>query len=205
MAAGVDEAMAAFAAQAAQGHIGRARRLATDEAARLERKEVLALPGSLQTVGGALQAAKNLVDAAKAEAAELVAARDVPEREALATALGAGATGKGYSSAVPRGGAGALKALEKNQKSRATRTQRDSLDRALVDLAAFYRDVLALQLGSSAVPVHSDLTGQAKALAGSSTPEQTLRRIEAVLACRTALEGNVNPQLAVDALALALR
>jgi DNA polymerase-3 subunit delta' len=34
---GVDPAMAAFAAQAAQGHIGRAKRLATDEQARRER------------------------------------------------------------------------------------------------------------------------------------------------------------------------
>ena len=41
---GVDPAMAAFAARAAQGHIGRARRLATDEDARLRRHAVLRLP-----------------------------------------------------------------------------------------------------------------------------------------------------------------
>ena len=202
---GVDPAMAAFAAQAAQGHIGRARRLATDEKTRQERREVLALPGSMQSVGAALNAAKNLVEAAKAEAEELAALRDEPEREALATALGAGATGKGYTGGTPRGGAGALKDLEKQQKSRATRTQRDALDRALVDLAAFYRDVLAVQFGSSAVPVHADLTQQAAALAGSTSPEETLRRIDAVLACRVAIDGNVNAQLAVDALALSLR
>ena len=202
---GVDPAMAAFAAQAAQGHIGRARRLATDEATRQERREVLALPASVQTVGSALQAAKNLVDAAKAEAEQLAALRDEPERQSLATALGAGATGKGYTGSTPRGGAGALKELEKQQKSRATRTQRDALDRALVDLAAFYRDVLALQVGSSAVPVHADLTEQAAALARSSSAEDTLRRIDAVLGCRTAIEGNVNTQLAVDAMALGLR
>jgi DNA polymerase-3 subunit delta' len=202
---GVDPAMAAFAAQAAQGHIGRARRLATDEATRQERREVLALPGSVQSVGSALQAAKNLVDAAKAEAVVLAELRDEPEREALATALGAGATGKGYTGGTPRGGAGALKDLERQQKSRATRTQRDALDRALIDLAAFYRDVLALQVGSSAVPVHADLTKQAAGLARSSSPEDTLRRIDAVLACRTAIDGNVNAQLAVDAMALSLR
>jgi DNA polymerase-3 subunit delta' len=202
---GVDPAMAAFAAQAAQGHIGRARRLATDEATRQERHEVLALPTSLQSVGAALNAAKNLVDAAKAEADQLAATRDEPEREALATALGAGATGKGLTGGTPRGGAGALKDLEKQQKSRATRTQRDALDRALVDLAAFYRDVLARQVGSAAVPVHADLTQQAETLARSSTAEDTLRRIDAVLQCRKAIDINVNAQLAVDALALALR
>jgi len=202
---GVDPAMAAFAARAAQGHIGRARRLATDEATRTERREVLALPGALGNVGGALAAAKNLVDAAKAEADALAALRDEPEREELATALGAGATGKGLTGGTPRGGAGALKELEKRQKSRGTRTQRDALDRALVDLAAFYRDVLALQLGSAVVPVHVDMTAQAEALARGTSPEATLRRIEAVLACGTAIEGNVNPQLAVEAMALALR
>ncbi len=63
---GVDPAMAAFAARAAQGHIGRAKRLATDEEARRERRDVLALPRSLQGVGSALSAAADLVDAAKA-------------------------------------------------------------------------------------------------------------------------------------------
>jgi DNA polymerase-3 subunit delta' len=37
------------------------------------------------------------------------------------------------------------------------------------------------------------------------TPEATLRRIEAVLACRTALETNAAPQLAIEAMTLALR
>lgn len=205
VATGVDPAMAAFAARAAQGHIGRARRLATDERARTERAHVLALPGALARVDQALGAAKDLYDAAEAEAKALAAERDDTEREALATALGAGATGKGLSGATPRGGAGALKELERRQKSRYTRTLRDALDRALVDLAAFYRDVLALQLRSGAVPVHADLTQQAQGLAGASSPEQTLRRLDAVLACRTAIDENVNPQLAVEAMALALR
>ena len=202
---GIDPAMAAFAARASQGHIGRARRLAGDEEARRERSDVLALPRSLGGVGQALAAAKDLVDAAKAEADKLAAGRDTAEREALATALGAGATGKGYTGSTPKGGAGALKDLEKRQKSRGTRTQRDALDRALVDLAAFYRDVLAVQLGTGAAPVHPDLAEQAATLARSASPEQTLRRVDAVLACRTAIDANVAPQLAVEAMALALR
>lgn len=202
---GVDPAMASFAARAAQGHIGRARRLATDEEARRERRDVLALPRSLGNVGQALGAAKDLVDAAKEEADNLADTRDAAEREALSTALGGGATGKGFTGSAPKGGAGALKELEKRQKSRGTRTQRDALDRALIDLAAFYRDVLALQLGAGAVPIHADLGDQAATIARGSTPESTLHRIDAVLACRTAIEGNVAPLLAVEAMALALR
>ena len=202
---GVDPAMAAFAARAAQGHIGRARRLATDELARAERRDVLALPRSLGSVGSALMAAKDLVDAAKEESDKLAGTRDVAEKQALSTALGGGATGKGYTAGAPKGGAGALKDLERRQKSRGTRTQRDALDRALVDLAAFYRDVLSLQLGTGAVPVHADLSEQAATIARGSTPEATLRRIDSVLACRVAIDGNVAPLLAVEAMALALR
>lgn len=202
---GVDPAMAAFAARAAQGHIGRARRLAVDEQARRERRDVLALPRSLQGVSSALGAARDLVEAAQAEAVALTAPRDAQEREGLSRALGAGATGRGLTGSVARGGAGQLKELEQSQKRRATRTQRDALDRALVDLAAFYRDVLVVQLGAGVEPVHPDLAEQATVLARATTPEATLRRIDAVLACRDAVDASVAPQLAVEAMALALR
>jgi DNA polymerase III subunit delta' len=202
---GVDEAMAAFAARAAQGHIGRARRLATDEEARRERRDVLALPRSLQGVASALSAAKDLVEAAQAESTALTTDRDAAEKALLSTALGAGATGKGLTGGAPRGGAGALKELEKRQKSRGTRVQRDALDRALVDLAAFYRDVLVLQLGAGVPVVHADLAEQASAIARATTAESTLRRLDAVLECRAAVDANVAPLLAVEAMALALR
>jgi DNA polymerase-3 subunit delta' len=202
---GVDPAMAAFAAQAAQGHIGRARRLALHEDARSERRDVLSLPRSLQGVGSALQAAKDLVDAAQAEATRLTKDRDAAEKDELSTALGGGATGKGYTGSAPKGGAGALKELEKRQKSRGTRTSRDALDRALVDLAAFYRDVLVIQLGTGTPLVHGDLGEQAATIARATTAEATLRRIEAVLGCREALDANVAPLLAVESMALALR
>jgi DNA polymerase III delta' subunit len=202
---GVDPSMAAFAARAAQGHIGRARRLATEESARAERREGLSLPRQLGTVGHALAAAKDLVDAAKEQATAVASARDEVEREALFTALGGGATGKGYAGSAPKGGAGALKELEKQQKARGTRTQRDALDRSLLDLAAFYRDVLSLQLSTGAALVHTDLTEQAGVIAGRTTAESTIQRIDAILACRVAIDGNVAPLLAVEAMALALR
>ncbi|MCW2779075.1 MAG: polymerase subunit delta [Frankiales bacterium] len=202
---GVDPAMAAFAARASQGHVGRARRLATDEASRRERQDVLALVRSLQTIGSALAAAQGLVDAAKEEAERVAGSRDSAEKEELATALGAGATGKGLTGGTPRGGAGALKELEQKQKSRSTRTVRDNLDRALVDLTAFYRDVLTVQLGTGSDLVHADLGEQAAAIARATTPESTVHRLDAITGCREALDANVAPLLAVEAMALALR
>jgi DNA polymerase-3 subunit delta' len=194
---------AAWAAAAAQGHVGRARRLASDPQARARREAVLAVPRHLTTVGACFDAAAALISAAEAEAADAVAAADLAERSALEMALGAGGTGKGAAGAA-RGSAGQLKELEKRQKSRTTRVQRDALDRALIDLAGFYRDVLNVQFGARVAPIHADAAQMAQAAAAKWRPESTLRRLEAVLACREAIEANVRPRIAVEAMMLSL-
>lgn len=200
---GVDPQRALAAARAAQGHIGRARRLATDDEAARRRDEVLAVPARLTGVGAALAAAASLVKAAEGEAAAITTELDEPEREALRRAFGEGSAGKGVAKAV-RGSAGALRELEDRQKSRATRLKRDALDRALLDLAAFYRDVLAVQVGAPVELASAGHEQEVRRLAGSSSPEATVRRIEAILACRERLELNVAPLLAVEEMALAL-
>ena len=68
---GVPEPVAAFAARASQGHIGRARALASDETTRNRRREVVRLPARLTSLGACMNAAANLVDIAKDEAAAL--------------------------------------------------------------------------------------------------------------------------------------
>ena len=118
----------------------------------------------------------------------------------LGSALGAAAGGR-----LPSGTAGVVKELEQRQKKRATRIQRDSLDRALLDLAGFYRDVLAVQFGSELPLANEELRPAVQRVANGSAPESTLRRIEAVLACREAIDANVAPLLAVEAMALTLR
>ncbi|MGW7521200.1 DNA polymerase III subunit delta' [Streptomyces sp. NPDC054796] len=197
---GIEPDMAAYAARATQGHIGHARRLATDPRARTRREAVLKLPARVDDVGGALKAAQELIDAAAEDAKEVAEELDSKETEALRAALG-GAEGK----RMPRGTAGAMKELEDKQKRRATRTQRDSLDLALTDLTSFYRDVLAQQLGSDVALANAEVRDVVTRLASSSRPEQTLRRIEAVLECRRALDRNVAPLLAVESMAMALR
>jgi DNA polymerase III subunit delta' len=198
-----DPEAAAWAAAAAQGHVGRARRLARDPDARDRRAAVLAIPRRLTGIGACFDAANALIAAAEAEAASATAELDAKERSEMETALGAGGTGRGASGAI-RGAAGVLKDLERRQKSRATRTQRDALDRALVDLAGFYRDVLAMILGAPVASVHTDVADAAAQAAARWTAEGTLRRLEAVLACRDAIEENVKPRIAVESMMLAL-
>ncbi len=200
---GVDPERALAAARAAQGHIGRARRLATDPEAARRRDEVLAVPARLTGIGPAFAAAAALVKAAETEAAAITEELDTPEREALRRAFGEGSTGKGVAKAI-RGSAGAMRELEDRQKSRATRLKRDALDRALLDLAAFYRDVLAVQVGAEVELASSGHERDVHRLAGSSPPEVTVRRIQAIMACRERLELSVAPLLAVEEMTLAL-
>jgi DNA polymerase-3 subunit delta' len=199
----VDPRTANWAASVCGGHVGRARRLAMDDAARQRRQAVLRIPLGLRRPGDVFTLADDLVKAAESEATEQSESRDEIERDALKTAMGAGGTGKGTASAT-RGTAGALKELERRQKSRATRTQRDTYDLALVDLAGFYRDVLVTSSGSKAVLNHSDHEDDARTAAASWSPESTLRRLEAVLACREALELNVKPRIAIEAMVTTL-
>ncbi|MEL4503643.1 DNA polymerase III subunit delta' [Luteococcus sp. H138] len=214
---GIDPALAAHSARAAQGHIGRARALARNEDARNRRHEVLLIPGRLTSVGACLTAADNLVKAAAAEAAKATEQTDAAERAKLEEALGFGTKG-----ARPRNANAALKELEEQQKARAKRIQRDALDRVLTELTTFYRDVLALQTGALAAPtpaqalhsgtpsgpgphlINGELRPQLERAARASTPELTLRHIDAIIACREALETNVAPLLAMEALLLNL-
>jgi DNA polymerase III subunit delta' len=203
---GVDPALAAWSAGASGGHVGRARRLARDEEARLSRKAVLDIPLSLVSLAACLNAADDLVGAAQEETDTATGALDAAETEALKNSLGVGARGPGVA-AASRGSAGQIKELERRQKVRATRIGRDSLDRALVDLAGIYRDALVLD-SAPAEPLplnHPDRRADSEELARRIGAEGALRRIEAVLACRVAIEQNVKPQIAMEALTVALR
>ncbi|MYS36461.1 DNA polymerase-3 subunit delta' [Streptomyces sp. KhCrAH-43] len=196
---GIDPERAAAAARATQGHIGRARRLATDERVRARRAAVLKLPLRVEDIGGCLKAAQELIDTATEDAKQASEEIDAKETEDMKAALGAAAGGR-----MPRGTAGVMKELEDKQKRRKTRTQRDSLDLALTELTGFYRDVLALQFGSRIAIANADAQDALDRVARASTPERTLRRIGAVSACRQALDRNVAPLLAVEAMTVAL-
>jgi DNA polymerase-3 subunit delta' len=197
---GVDPAMATFVARAAQGHIGRAKRLATDEDARMRRHAVLRLPLSLGTLASALDAAADLIEAGTAEANEATADLDATEIENLKRAMGVG-----QGARQPPGYGPALKELARQQKARATRSKRDAIDRALIDLASFYRDVLVLQAGANVELVNDEEREAVASVARTSSPVQTLRRIDAVLVAREAIDAAAAPLLAVEAMTVALR
>ena len=197
---GVDPALAEVAARAAQSHIGIARRLARDPEARARRATVLAIPGTIRGVGDAVLAAGRLVEVSQAEAKAATEHRDAAEKSALLRAMGAEA-----AATLPPSLRSQVTQLEKDQKGRATRAQRDVLDRSMIDLLSLYRDVLVVQLGAAVELVNVTLDDEVRALAAASTPEQTLRRMDAIGTARTRLGGNVAPLLAMEAMTIALR
>jgi DNA polymerase III subunit delta' len=197
---GVDPAVAAFAARAAGSHVGVARRLALDEGARIRRRDVLKLPAALTSVGSAVLAAAELVAVAAEESKDATAERDAAERAALLHSLGAEG-----ASTLPPAVRAQVKQLEENQKRRATRAQRDVLDRSLVDLLSLYRDVLVVQLGADVDLVNAELAAEVDRLARSSPPDVTVRRMDAIGTARERIAANVAPLLAVEALMVELR
>ncbi len=196
---GIESSTADFVARASGGHIGRARRLATDSTARENRSNIMKLPFMIKDVASAFKAAQFLVDAAKADALVDAEKKDEDEISKLKEAWGA--TG----SKLVAGGAKVVKELEKEQKSRSTRMVRDYLDRALLDLSTLYRDVLLVQSNSVDSLINQDLTSQINQLAQATKPEQTIRKIEAILKTRRNLAQNAAPLLLIEALMCELR
>ena len=193
---GISPQMADFAARASQGHIGRARYLAKNEAVRNTRTTIMKLPLTLKSISSAFAAAQTLVDLATDQANESAEERNQSEIDDLSLAYGKGATGRGMAS----GGAKAIKELEKEQKSRSTRMVRDGLDAALLDIATFYRDVMMVQAGADDGLINKELENQITTYAANTKPHTTINKINAIMAARTNLGHNAAPLLTVEAL-----
>lgn len=192
---GIEPALAERAAREAQTHIGMAVRLATDPEARERRARTLQLALGVQSVSGAVAAAEKLVAIATEDGKALAAERAEEERHAALRSLGLepGAT-------VPPALRASLRALDDDQKRRATRSVRDGIDRVLVDLMSLYRDLLMLQLGSGLELVNEAVRGDLELASRAGSAEQSLAALDAIAVARRRIEGNTPPQLALEAM-----
>ena len=195
----IESKTAEFVAKASGGHIGRARRLALDATARQNRENILRLPLMIKDIASAYKAAQFLVDSAKSEAVADAEEKDQNEISKLKEAWGS--TG----SKMVTGGSKAIKELEKEQKSRSTRMVRDYLDRALLDLATLYRDIMLVQANSTESLINQDLLEEIKQLAALKSPARTVEQIDAILKTRRNLAQNAAPLLLIEALMCELR
>jgi DNA polymerase-3 subunit delta' len=192
---GVEPALAERAARESQTHIGMALRLATDADARERRARTLELALGVQSVSGAVIAAERLVAVATDDAKAFTAEREDEERAAALRSLGIEP-----GASVPMGLRASLKALEEDQKRRATRSVRDGIDRVLVDLLSLHRDLLLLRLGAGVELVNEAIRGDLEVVACAVSAEQSLAALDAIALARRRIEGNTPPALALEAM-----
>ena len=196
---GVTEERAVECARLAQCHVGVATRLALYDDARTRRQEVVSLPLSMRGVTQAVRAADRLHRLAVDESAADAEARNDEERAQLLVSLGAPETGR-----VPPAIRGALNRLEADQKRRSRRIQTDTLDRFLIDLTTFYRDVLSVQLDTGMPLINVHLSDQIRGYATNTAAEQTLRTIDVISETRRRIRTNVSAQLAFEAMMVSI-
>jgi DNA polymerase III subunit delta' len=192
---GVDAATATRAAREAQSHIGMAHRLATNAQARERRERTLDVALGIRSVSDATNAATVLLDLAKADAEAITEERDSEERDAALRSLGIDPGGT-----IPPALRSQLKALEEDQKRRATRSLRDGIDRIMVDLLSLYRDILLIQLGVPGDPINLSILGRVEAAAALSDAAGTLATMDAIAVARRRIDSNVAPALALEAM-----
>jgi DNA polymerase-3 subunit delta' len=78
------------------------------------------------------------------------------------------------------------------------------LDQALIDLLAFYRDVLAVQVAAQVDLINAMDADLVAEQARTSTVPETMTRLDAIELARQRLAGNVAPPLALEAMAVIL-
>jgi DNA polymerase-3 subunit delta' len=197
---GINQSLALQVAAEAQGHIGMALRLATSSDARARRKETLISAMQIDSVSKAMFIAERWLELARKDAEALTTEKDTEEKSALLATLG-----------IPEGGTvppalrADIKALEEEQKRRATRSLRDGIDRILVDLMSLYRDVLIIQLSAATELVNTELKNQIEQLATNSNASETITRLEAISTARIRIGANVRDLMVLESVAVALK
>jgi DNA polymerase-3 subunit delta' len=191
---GIDPKMAEFASKAAQGHIGRAKYLATNEDARKTREKILDIPFTVKDLASSFEAANTLVELAKSQALAESEVRDEAELAKLKESYGS--TG----SKLATGGSKAVKDLEKEQKTRNARSVRDSLDSALLDIATIYRDILLVKSGSINSVINVQLFEKIKMKESEVSSHSALNMISSILMYRNNLLKNSSPNSTIESL-----
>lgn len=188
-----------WAATVSNGHVGRARGLASSEVTRNWRNQALNLVEAVFDPERAYLEARDLAVGAKDTAEDRLKPKEEAEIAKLEESLGVGGRGKGVQAAT-RGAAGQVKNLEEDQKRRRKRAAQDQLDLALTDMAGLYRDAMLTSMSADFAPIHPDRARTATELARRVPAEQLLTCIDAINDARGMLFGSAQPVVVVSGL-----
>ena len=199
---GVDPSMALYAARAAQSHVGLAARLARDEHARIRRHDVITLATKIVSVGDAIGAASDLMTIAAEESA--AASERARRRRAGAAAGGArrrpDAPAPSRRTSAPRS--------PRSRRSRRPAPPGSPATSSTARSSTCCRSTATRSCcAPGPAPPWSTRTA-ARSSSGSSEllgPDDLLRAMDAIGTARERIGANVNPLLALEAMALDLR
>ncbi|NLA65038.1 MAG: DNA polymerase III subunit delta' [Leucobacter sp.] len=188
-------ALAERAARLAQSHIGMARRLAGDAEALARRERTVEIALRVETLSDGMRAAAELLKVAQADAEALTTELNASERADAMRNMGLapGAT-------LPPQLRSQMRALEEDQKRRATRSLRDGIDRILTDLLSVYRDVLLAAMQAHLEPVNLEWQAEIVALAKKWGAARTLAAVDIIEQARDRLARAVTPGLVLEAM-----
>lgn len=192
---GVPTDLAERAARLSQSHIGMARRLATHPESLERRTSTLNHALSVQTLSEAMRVAAALLKEAQADADAINTERDAAERAETLRNMGIA-----EGAAIPAQLRSQIKALEEDQKRRATRSLRDGIDRIFTDLLSLYRDIVLTALGASVELINVEQRETVLRVASEWGPDRALAAFEAVEVARDRLARSVTPGLVLEAL-----
>ena len=196
---GADPALALRAAQISQSHIGYAKALVRHPELRASQVDLFMTALRVNSVGEAVLAADALVKKAKSAGEERFNRRHQEEEAALRADLGVE-----EGQRLPRGLQSQMRQLADRHKRELRRAQTDELDRTLVDLLGFFRDVHVVQVGSPVPLINPDLTEELNLWAGRLSGESVGQRVDIVQKARRRLKSNMAPLLNVESLLIGL-
>ena len=201
---GIDETLAAFAARASQGHVGRARALATDEMTRERRQQYLRSPMNLRDLPSCVVVAGEVFDAVSAVADARADRLDEEEVHLLKSRYYAEGVTR-LTGALKRSHDAEAKELAKEQKRRRKRLVVDEVDRAIVDLIGLFRDVLTVQMQAGVELINGEMRAQIEQMAAGSTREDSVRRMDALEHERTVLFSESSPRAVLEAVMVQIK
>jgi DNA polymerase-3 subunit delta' len=156
--------------------------------------ETLRELSSIANLSGAMSTAERLLAMAKKDAESSAEEKNTAERTRLLTAYGIS------DEKIPSNLRSEFRQLEENQKRRNIRALRDGIDRILTDTESLFRDVLSIQLSTSAELINTELQTQINQRAELTTAEASIAILEAIATSRQRLESNVRDLLVLEAL-----
>lgn len=201
---GVDPSLASLAARASQGHIGRARALATDDDARIRRQRDLRVPFQLRDLASCVAMAGDIAAASKEAATARADELDATELDLLKKRYYAEGVTK-LEKSLRRSYEADLRVLTQDQKRRRTRMIKDEVDRSLIDLQSLFRDVLIVQMEGEGELINEELRPGVEQLAAAGTAADTVRRLGALEHARRSVAAGTNVEAVLESLMVELK